>query len=127
MPVAVRNLKTTVTTFNDPPTKASLEWQPMGDRNGLDIQVVPDAVLENPAFLRAVGLGIFEVVEDDAAIKESVAAQAKRYVTSQKIEVDALTALIDRSTDGRDIVISEEDMNQHISRMSKGQETNLDV
>lgn len=127
MPVAVRNLKTTVTTFNDPPTKASLEWQPMGDRNGLDIQVVPDAVLENPAFLRAVGLGIFEVVEDDAAIKESVAAQAKRYVTSQKVEVDALAALIDRSTDGRDIVISEEDMNQHISRMSKGQETNLDV
>lgn len=127
MPVAVRNLKGTVTTFNDPPTKTALQWQPMGDREGQDIQVIPDAVLEHPSFLRAVGLGILEVVEDDEAIKSSVAAQAKRYVNSQREEVDALSALIDRSTNGRDIIISESEMNEHITRMSKGKESNLEV
>jgi len=127
MPVAVRNLKNTVTTFNDPPSKVNLEWAPKEDKNGNDIQVVPDAVLEHPSFLRAVGIGIFEIVEDDDAIKESVAAQASRYASSQSKEQDALAGLIDRSQDGRDIVISEEDMQTHISRMSKGQGTNLDV
>lgn len=127
MPVAVRNLKATVTTFNDPPSKTNLEWGPVGDKTGSDIQVVPDAVLEHPAFLRSVGLGIFEIVEDDDAIKESVKAQAQRYVTAQKTETDALTSLIDRSTNGREIIISEDEMNEHIKRMSKGQESNLDV
>lgn len=127
MPVAVRNLKATVTTFNDPSAKITIEWGPLSDRLGNDVQVVPDIVLEHPSFLRAVGLGIFEVVEDDDAIKESVAKQAARYVTAQRTEQDALANLIDRSQQGRDVVISEADMNDHIKRMSKGQETNLDV
>lgn len=125
MPVSVRNLKTTVTTFNDPPTKINLEWAPMSDKNGGDIQVVPDAVLEHPSFLRAVGLGIFEIVDDDAAIRESVASQAAMYQNKQAKETDALTDLIDRSQEGRDIVISEDQMQQHISRVSKGQESNI--
>lgn len=127
MPVAVRNLKNTVTTFNDPSTKVNLEWGPTANSLGTDVQVIPDAVLDHPSFLRAVGLGIFEVVEDDDAIKDSVAKQAARYVTNQRSEEDSLTALIDRSQQGRDIVISEADMNEHIQRMSKGKETNLNV
>lgn len=127
MPVAVRNLKATITSFSDPSAKVAIEWGPVNDRLGADIQVVPDAVLEHPSFLRAIGIGVFEVVEDDDMLKASVAKQAARYATAQVAEKDALSALIDRSQQGRDIVISEDDMNEHIRRMSKGQESNLEV
>ena len=67
MPVAVRNTKTGPTVFSIPEDKIEIEWQGAGDPEGRDIQEVPDAVLQDTRFRRAIAKGVLARVSDEEA------------------------------------------------------------
>lgn len=127
MPVAVRNLKRSHVVFSDIPSNTAIEWKPAGDLDGEDIQSVPQLVLEHPRFLRAVGIGIFELLDSESPeLVASTRRLAERYRTNQRSEQDAITALLERSSTGREIVITEAQMDAHIASLSKGQGATID-
>ena len=127
MPVSVRNLVRTLTVFSDIPTKTAVEWGPAGDPSGNDIQQVPDALLEHPRFLKAVGIGIFEIIDmNDPVLADAIQRQAAAYARGQVIEKDQIQSLLESNNNGREIVISEDDMARHIASLSKGQGAQLD-
>lgn len=80
MPVLVRNTEAGPTVFTDANTNTQVEWQGAGDPSGEDVQQVPDKLVENVSFLRAVNRGILVVEE---ATDEVMAALA-RQTTSWK-------------------------------------------
>jgi hypothetical protein len=128
MPVAVRNLKRTLTVHSDIAAKTSIEWAPRGDPDGGDLQYVPDLLMEDTRFLKAVGFGILEIVDkDNPDLVASAKAQAAKYARTSEAEVDATTALIDRHYSGREIVISEVAMAAHIDSLSKGRGATIDT
>lgn len=122
MPVAVRNLKRTIAVFSHVSRQFdAIEWAPAGDPAGNDIQQLPEELATNPRFLRAVGIGIFEVLEgDDPALAESIMRQAQTYARGQAADEDATLAFLERTDTGREKVFTEADMAAHIDSLSKG-------
>lgn len=126
MPVAVRNNLQTITTFNDQAQKLSVSWGQKGDRDGQDVQWVPEAILEHPKFLRAVALGILEVESDQTEIAAAVAAQAARYRSERATEDKALSELLQHQQ-GSEIVVTEDQMEQFIKSREKSMPADLDA
>lgn len=121
MPVAVRNMTRNTVVFSNPSRKDSIEWSPKDATDGGDIQRVPEALTEETNFLRAVAKGILKIEDDDAAVKASIEAQASVYASQTAEDAKALESLLEGPANGRDIVISEDDMNEHIARLAKSQ------
>lgn len=69
MPVAVRNLKTGPTVFSilEGENKIQVEWKGKGDPYGEDVQEVPDSLLEDTRFRRALTRGVLERVDREEA------------------------------------------------------------
>lgn len=102
MPVTVRNKQPGPTVFTDKASDTHIEWAGSGDPRGNDVQQVPNAILEHPAFAKTVRSGILEVEHDlsadesDAMLQRSADA-ARAAVAAQ--EADVLTHLDKTSTD----------------------------
>jgi hypothetical protein len=81
MPVLVRNLEDGPTVFSDGvgPGSIAIEFAGAGDPESNDVQQVPESVLENFAFLRALQRGIFEVVEATDEIRAKLTQQGVAY------------------------------------------------
>lgn len=94
MPVLVRNTETGPSVFSDTAKNIAIEWQGAGDPDGEDVQNVPDEVIDNVNFLKALQRGIFVVEEASPETKERLAKQVqayqKRRSTSDKVGEDAL-------------------------------------
>lgn len=65
VPVLVRNCENGPAVFTEPVAKVQIEWQGAGDPAGNDHQYVPQDLLDNVNFQRALNRGIFEVVTPD--------------------------------------------------------------
>ena len=89
MPVLVRNKEAGPTVFSVPEAGIQLEWQGAGDPAGGDVQYVPDDLLKNIQFTKAIRQGIF-AVETEADGQASVDAQAEAH--QQKREAAAANA-----------------------------------
>ena len=100
MPTLVRNLERGPAVFSDPPSNIAMEWQGRGDPNGLDVQPVPDALIENVNFLKAIQAGVFEVVEaTDPAVKEKLEAQMQAHQRRREIAAANTEAVLDRESE----------------------------
>ncbi len=126
MPVAVRNAAPTRVVFSSPTRKESLEWEPKDDPDGGDIQQVPNALTEEAPFLRAVAKGILVIEEDDDALKGAIALQAARYAKTASQGSAALEDLLEGPANGRDLVITEDQIDAHIAATAKLQVSDLD-
>lgn len=74
--IIARNTKANVVVLSsDAKGTEFVEWQPAGDPNGGDIQVVPDAVAHSPAFTKLISRGIIEIEEADEEFKAAVERQ----------------------------------------------------
>lgn len=80
MPVLVRNTEKGPSVFSDPTANIAIEWQGAGDKDGEDVQHVPDSLVDNINFLKALQRGIF-VVE---AATDEMKARLDRQVTSYR-------------------------------------------
>jgi hypothetical protein len=125
MPVTVRNQSNTVVVLSSRDMKGdSIEWGRAGDQNGEDVQQVPEDFLQKAPFLRSVALGILAIEADDEALKEAIAKQAARYRGAQTSQ-DAIADLVESGTAGKEIRISEADIDAHIAALSKSQDSTL--
>jgi len=88
MPVAVRNLEDGPAVFSDLDNGIQLEWQGKGDGAGEDVQYVPDALMQNIAFTKAMRNGIFALVTEDEAIE----AVAQQQVSQEAKRADAASS-----------------------------------
>lgn len=126
MPVTVRNLSRTNVVLSTPDKGPSVEWKPAGDRDGDDIQQVPDAMMEsNVNFLKAVGLGILQVETSDAALLAAIEQQAARYKRSQQASMSEFESVLDTAAQNGVVRITEEQLDAHIDAMSKSQPSDL--
>lgn len=125
MPVAVRNMTRNTVVFSNPSRKDSIEWSPTGAADGGDIQRVPEALTEETYFLRAVAKGILKIEDDDTSVRSSIEAQAAVFASQAKEEAKALEDLLEGPANGKDIVISEDDMNTHIARLAKSEPSDV--
>ncbi len=99
MPVLVRNTEAGPTVFTDANTHTQVEWQGANDPSGEDIQQVPDSLIENVAFLRAVNRGILVVEEATPAVREALERQVSSWKARQKTAEEAGAAVIDEQAD----------------------------
>lgn len=126
MPVTVRNLSRTNVVLSTPDKGPSVEWKPAGDRDGEDIQQVPDSVIaENVGFLKSVGLGILAVESDDASFVEAIAKQAARYKRSQSADLTEVEQVLDHASGLGVIRITEDQLDRHIEALTKSQPSDL--
>lgn len=126
MPVTVRNLSRTNVVLSTPDKGPSVEWKPAGDRDGEDIQQVPESILEsNVNFLKAVGLGILSVEDDDSALRETIQRQAARYKRSQNEQVSEFESVLDTASANGVVRITEDQLDAHIEALSKSQPSDL--
>lgn len=98
MPVLVRNSENGPTVFTDSSTNTQVEWQGAGDPSGEDVQQVPDVLVENVAFLKAVQRGIFVIEEASDATRESLAKQTASWQRRTDEAKAASVEAIDPST-----------------------------
>jgi hypothetical protein len=99
MPVLVRNTEEGPTVFSDPTNNIAIEWQGKGDPNGEDVQHVPDTLIDNTSFLKALQRGVFEVVEADDEMKERLARQVEAYQRRRATTQEKGEAALDRQTE----------------------------
>jgi hypothetical protein len=96
MPVLVRNTEGGPFVFTDAVTKTVLEWKGAGDPTGEDVQSVPDALIENPAFMRNIQRGIIVVEEADDNAKALLDKQTASWTQRQEREKALSRASIDQ-------------------------------
>jgi hypothetical protein len=126
MPVTVRNLSRTNVVLSTPDKGPSVEWKPAGDRDGDDIQQVPDSMMEsNVHFLKAVGLGILQVETSDEALLAAIEQQAARYRRARAADENAFESVLDTAAAHGVVRITEEQLDAHIEAMSKSQPSDL--
>jgi hypothetical protein len=65
----IRNKQSGPTVFSDKESGSEVTWEGAGHPDGLDVQPVPEPVLNNVQFQRALTRGVFEVEEADDEIK----------------------------------------------------------
>lgn len=99
MPVLVRNNKPGCTVFTDKTKDLVVEWQGRGDSDGEDVQQVPDDMLKNMAFLRAVRSNILSVIDDSPETQELLARQGIAYQQRQADSIASTEALMDRNSE----------------------------
>ncbi len=95
MPVLVRNAEAGPTVFTDAATNTQVEWQGAGDPSGEDWQQVPDALVNNVAFLKAVNRGVLVIEEASDEARSALEAQSanwrRRQDEAAKASVDAIS------------------------------------
>lgn len=99
MPVLVRNTESGPAVFSDPAKNIAVEWQGSGDKNGEDVQHVPDEVLDNVNFLKALQRGIFEVVEASPEVQERLDRQVSAYQQRRAASAQAGEDALDRQAE----------------------------
>lgn len=99
--IPVRNLEKGPTTFADYKNDVVLEWQGKGDINGLDIQFVPDGLLENPSFMRNINRGILEVIPEDLSVEvqQKLAMQGLGYRERRDSGEAMIESVMDRQVE----------------------------
>lgn len=95
MPVMVRNKEAGPTVFSVPEDNIQVEWQGAGDPSGGDVQYVPDALVNNVQFSKAIRQGIF-VIETEAAAE--IEAQAQAHQDRKAASEAAATSTIEVTT-----------------------------
>lgn len=95
MPVLVRNTELGPTVFTDANTKTQVEWAGANDPSGEDIQQVPDLLVENVSFLKAIQRGVLVIEEATPEVREALARQTTSWQARRKTAEDASTAVID--------------------------------
>lgn len=95
----VRNTQRGPTVFSDPKENIAIEWQGAGDNHGGDVQPVPDSLMENVNFLRAVQMGTFVIEEDGDAAQERIRLQIDKINLSRQRQKEEVAAAIDRNAE----------------------------
>lgn len=89
-PIMVRNNQAGPTVFTAPgPSGSHVEWQGAGDPQGLDVQPCPAEFLNIVAFRAAMTRGIFEQVDDDGLIGETLAQHRQDWEQKQERQRNA--------------------------------------
>lgn len=99
MPVLVRNTEGGPSVFSDTSKNIAIEWQGAGDPNGEDVQNVPDEVVDNVNFLKALQRGIFVVEEASPEMQERLDKQVAAYQQRRASSAQAGEAAIDRTAE----------------------------
>jgi hypothetical protein len=79
----------------------SVEFGANGDRNGDDIQFIPEEVLNSPAFKRNLARGVIRVIEDesDPEVVSALAKQVEAFQRRQRGAQEEIQATIDKAED----------------------------
>lgn len=99
MPVLVRNSEKGPSVFSDPSANIAIEWQGAGDPNGEDVQHVPDSLIDNVNFLKALQRGIFVVEEASPEMQERLDKQVRAYQQRRNSTEQAGAEALDRQTE----------------------------
>lgn len=99
MPVLVRNTEEGPSVFSDPAKNIAIEWQGKGDPSGEDVQHVPDEVIDNVNFLKALQRGIFVVEEATPDMQERLQKQVDAYQRRRSVSEEKGEAAIDRQAE----------------------------
>lgn len=102
----VRNNQAGPSVFTDDRLKQQVEWQGSGDPNGLDIQPVPDDMLDSVHFQRAVVRGIFSIEEGTEKADEIFAMHRREWEDRQDRANDAGKEALDLVQDKDELVLS---------------------
>lgn len=99
-PIMVRNNQAGPTVFTAPgPSGAHVEWQGAGDPQGLDVQPCPAEFLNSVAFRAAMTRGIFEQVDDETLIDETLAQHRQDWDQKQERQRNAGTEALELEPD----------------------------
>lgn len=104
MPVAVRNNEKGPSVFSDPASNIAIEWAGLGDAEGGDIQLVPDSLMSDINFMRAINRGIFEPVEMSADVQDKIDHQGEAYRERRDAAETLTESVMDRQSE-RPIII----------------------
>ena len=97
MPVLVRNKEAGPTVFSVPEAGIQLEWQGAGDPAGADVQYVPDELLQNIQFSKAIRQGIFTVeteADAEAEMDAQAAALQNRRAAAEASAVESIDQVV---------------------------------
>lgn len=95
-PTTVRNLQSGPTVFTDRTSDTAIEWQGKGDPSGGDIQQVPETVINNVNFMRALNNGILAIEEAEPAIQNALTKQAEAWQGRQDGHIQSSIDSIDQ-------------------------------
>lgn len=99
MPVLVKSNVAGPTVFSIPSKNIAIDWSASGDPDGNDYQYVPDEVVTDVNFMKAMNRGVFAVVEASDAVHEAIARQGEAYLRRQEIATQAAKDVIDQRAD----------------------------
>lgn len=121
MPVAIRNLDdSTVSLSSRDRSSDALTWKPRGDPGGDDVQLVSDEFAKTSVqLMKAMGLGILGTVDGDEASAQ-LARQAEMYRKNRTSVETGVEELVRPGNSGA-VIFTEDVLNAHIERISKGQ------
>lgn len=99
-----RNLRSNVIVLSsDPKGTDVIEWQPAGDPNGGDVQVIPDSILLLPAFTRLIARGLVAIEEADDETKAALGKQTAAFERRMNGAAQQAAEVIDRE-ENKDIL-----------------------
>lgn len=86
---------------SDPRGTYEVLWQGKGDPNGGDVQIVPETIVNTPAFQRALNNGVLLLIEEgtDVEAREALAKQAAAFAKRSTIERDEILDNLDHQPD----------------------------
>lgn len=99
MPVLVKNNVAGPTVFSDPVSHVQIEWAASGDPEGNDFQYVPDDLVNNVNFMKAVTRGIYAIEDAPEGVHEAILRQGEAYRHRQEAAKAAAAAVIDQRAD----------------------------
>jgi hypothetical protein len=112
MPTAVQNKEKGPSVFSDPVNNVAIEWAGIGDPNGGDIQYVPDSLMQDINFIRAINRGIFEKVEMSADVQARMDQQGAAYRERRDEAENNLESVMDRTSEQTIVIGSVDEKGQ---------------
>ena len=99
MPLLVRNTENGPSVFSDISKNIAIEWAGSGDPNGEDVQHVPDDLIDNVNFLKAVNRGIFKIEEASPEMQKRLDQQVSAYQKRRAVAEQDGENAIDRQAE----------------------------
>lgn len=100
----VRNRQGGPTVIEDRQIDAVITWAGHGSPDGEDIQEVPEGLLKNAGFGRALRKGIFEIIEDADAQQLHERNQARNYAAKIEAEQAVVDSALEASSRDNDLI-----------------------
>jgi len=103
MPVLTKNQQPGPTVFRDKARDILVEWERSGDEMGGDYQHIPNELLENPQFLKAVKQGLVTIEDASDEIDAALAKSGTKFAVREAAAREQVAASLSEE-ENKDLV-----------------------